>query len=145
MALHKDFDLEGQGAEGVNSLPNVPPVEQPFSDIGSHSVPNGVADTKRPSKEDATRHLEGSTDGPHGSPEYYRHLVKLALTGSQLDNHALSFDFLHRLVLLDHQKTLAEHFRKAVHDSTVTNAEILEISNSLHEYSVFSRSYCNIK
>lgn len=131
MANENDVDLEGQGSEKVILRPSGRYGEQPVSDISSKSDPNGFA----------TQHSEGSIVGLHGTPEYYQYLVKVALTSSQPDTHGLSFDFLHRLVLLDHQRKLANHFRTCLENSKTSSSEISDISKSLHEYSMFAFSY----
>ena len=131
MANKNEVDLEGQRSENVILRPDRRHGEQPVTDIGSKSDPDGLA----------TQNSGDSIVGPHGTPEYYQYLVKLALRNSQLDIHGLSFDFLHRLVLLDHQSKLAHYSRTCIKNSKTTNPEIADISNSLHEYSMFAFSY----
>lgn len=73
------------------------------------------------------------TDLPH-----YQRLVEAvtAVSGhSKLSYGYLSFDVLHRLVLLDHQHKLARHVRDIVRDKTCKEEQIDRISDDLHKYS----------
>jgi hypothetical protein len=130
------FDLEGQVSQHVSSQSVAPRQGESLADTSNGFNAYEMAEVENHTNKAASKHMETQHVGQHGTSEYYQQLVKRALMDGKLDVHALSFDFLHRLVLLDHQKKLAGYFCEVVNDSTTTEAKLFEISKSLHEYSM---------
>jgi hypothetical protein len=70
--------------------------------------------------------------------DYYQTLVQTTLTGhAKLAYGYLSFDVLHKLVLLDHQHKLSLHVRNIVRDKTFNEKQIKQIDEDLHSYRMF--------
>jgi len=70
--------------------------------------------------------------------DYYQTLVQTTLTGhAKLAYGYLSFDVLHKLVLLDHQHKLSLHVRNIVRDKMFNEKQIKQIDEDLHSYRMF--------
>lgn len=69
-------------------------------------------------------------------PTYFQNLVQASITGDEpkLAHGYLSFNVLHKLVLLNHQHKLSLHVRDLVRDKTSTDEQIAQIDQDLHRY-----------
>jgi hypothetical protein len=73
--------------------------------------------------------------------QYYRQLLKTTLEDghSKLSYGFLSFDILHRLILLNHQKKLAKHVETVLRSGTTSEQELQDINGDLHAYRKYSQ------
>jgi hypothetical protein len=73
--------------------------------------------------------------------QYYRQLLKTTLEDghSKLSYGFLSFDILHRLILLNHQKKLAKHVENVLRNGTTSEKELQDIDGDLHAYRKYSQ------
>jgi hypothetical protein len=92
---------------------------------------------------DALKALPSATDimsTQHTSKEddeatHFHNLVQAAITGDpKFAYRYLSFDVLHKLVLLNHQHRLSLHVRDIVRDKTVKEEQVAQIDRDLHNY-----------
>src|ERR1700759_5537537 len=67
--------------------------------------------------------------------DYFKTLVQTAMTDdSKLTYGYLSFNVLHKLVLLKHQRKLSLHVRDIVRNKTCNDDKIKQIDDDLHNY-----------
>jgi hypothetical protein len=73
--------------------------------------------------------------------QYYRKLLRTTFEDghSKLSYGFLSFDVLHRLILLNHQKKLAKHVENILRNGTTSQQELLNINGDLHAYRRYSQ------
>jgi hypothetical protein len=86
-----------------------------------------------PSTTDAmsTQHTSKEDD----EATHFHNLAQAAITGDPKHSYGyLSFNVLHKLVLLNHQHKLSLHVRDIVRDKTANEEQIAQIDKDLHSY-----------
>ena len=66
---------------------------------------------------------------------HFQNLVKASITDDpKLAHSYISFNVLHKVVLLNHQHKLSLHVRNIVRDKNTTEEQIKQIDEDLHSY-----------
>lgn len=94
----------------------------------------GIPSCRSPRSADDVDDLESI--GRSEPDRYFRKLLETTLKDGQrkLSYGFLSFDVLHRLILLNHQKRLAEHVETILRNKTTSDQELQKIDHNLHAY-----------
>jgi len=88
-----------------------------------------------PAAVDKTKECHKTFDNPT-EPQYFRKLIEAAISGAETKYRYgfLSFDALHRLILLNHQHKLAQRARDVVRHGINDEEQLRRIDEDLHAY-----------